>query len=217
MRIRAFYSFIFGIEIQENPAFHNRSRFVTGAGTLSQKFTFFANRVSTRNVAHSAPHPAASLVRPRSCRALSVCRSAVFSARSRVAPLSPSAFPPVRRPPPSHAPLARRPLPFQRVLPAAPVRAPAATASFCALACHRVVALCCCAAISSRRAHSPYPCRPRRAASGVATLFCATLYCCCCCRAAALCWARRAHSHFTAHSPRASPRTPRTDRAQTAF
>lgn len=39
---------------------------------------------------------------------------------------------------------------------------------------------------------------------------------CCCCRAAALCWARRVHSHFAARAhPDASPRTPRTDRLWT--
>ena len=141
-----------------------------------------SNRVSNRRRASSPPlAPAASLVRPRSCRALSACLPRAFRrlralvlrslspcASPHVAPLTPSRT--------SHAPLSRRPLPAR--VPAAPVRAPAATASFCALACRRVF----CAVLLRRVSHRP-PTSPRalhapRAGPVLDFAFVAGTFCC---------------------------------------
>ena len=148
-----------------------------------------SNSATARTFAHLRPSPrcpsGAFPLLPRAFRVPSACLPP--SARSpvalplalRVAPCTP--LTPLSRPslatPPSSAP-------------AAPVRAHAATASFCALACRRVLFCRACAALS----HAPTlaapapccsPCRPRaglltcrRSASGAALVFCASLRSC---------------------------------------
>jgi hypothetical protein len=89
----------------------------------------------------------------RVLRALSCCAPPAVLRVSARAPLSP--------------PSSRRPSPLPARAPAAPVRVPASTAYFCALACRRVLLRRAVSPLSltphSRRARSPCrsPCRPR--------------------------------------------------------
>ncbi len=173
---------------------------------------------------HSTPRPAALCVPalaarfPRAfrrvLRALSSCAlSRPPRFRLCAAPLTP--------------PLSRRPPPLQRVLSAAPVRAPAATASFCVFR----VAPCFCDVLLRRPLSRPtLPRAPPRAAprqapfrtrvtsrcfaAGVTALLLARVRLALLLLCVALADSLLAHSPARAH-PDASPRTPRTDRPLT--
>ena len=122
-----------------------------------QSVSVHSEKVHRRRAHISAPHSAASLVRSRSCRALSACLSRAFRCLRALLlrSLSPSAWPRAPPPPltPSLAPLSRRPLPARAR--AAPVRAPVAPTSFCALACRHVLLRLLFAALSHRPPTSP--------------------------------------------------------------
>ena len=173
--------------------------------------------------------PAASLVRSRSCRALSACLLLAFRRLRALGlrSLSPYAWPRA----PSHASLT--PL---LATPPSPSSACSRSSRACSC-CYRVFlrsclsprafALCCYSASltpQSRRARSPLPvqapCRTRDVAplaSGVAVLLAHVCVLRCCCRASSL-WLRSLCSltFLPRAHPDASPRTPRTDRLWTS-